>query len=102
MQAEIQRNFFRNDGGLADLYYKEVQGEDLTAVESARLGSYRTHLIRTMAFIFGEEPERANDSIDWMVTLFAGPGMLELWANVRPNYDDEFAAFIEQRVLTKL
>lgn len=102
MQAEIQRNFFRNDGGLADLYFKEVEGGDLTVVEGSRLASYRTHLIRTMAFIFGEDPEAANDSIDWMVTLFSGPGMTELWEDVRADHDVEFARFIESNVLPEL
>lgn len=102
MRAEIQRNFFRNDGGLADLYFKEVEGENLTRIESSRLASYRTHLIRTMAFIFGEDPERANDSIDWMITLFAGPDMIELWAEVRANHDQEFVEFVENNVLSRL
>jgi len=102
MQAEIQRNFFRNDGGLADLYFKEVLGENLTVVESSRLASYRTHLIRTMAFIFGEDPERANDSIDWMTTLFAGRGMMELWEDVRADHDGEFVEFVENNVLPNL
>jgi hypothetical protein len=102
MQAEIQRNFFRNDGGLADLYFKEVEGENLTRVESSRLASYRTHLIRTMAFIYGEDPERANDSIDWMITLFAGPGMRELWEEVRADQDSEFVEFIENNVLSNI
>jgi hypothetical protein len=98
MQAEIQRNFFRNDGGLADLYFKEVTGDDLTVVESARLASYRTHLIRTMAFIFREDPDLANDSIDWMVTLFSGPRMLQMWAEARENYDRDFVEFVETEV----
>ena len=102
MQAEIQRNFFRNDGGLADLYFREVEGESLTRVESSRLASYRTHLIRTMAFIFREDPKGANDSIDWMVTLFAGPGMRELWEEIRADQDREFVEFIENKVIASL
>ena len=102
MQAEIQRNFFRNDGGLAELYFKEVMGQELTIVEASRLGSYRTHLIRTMAFIFGEDSDLADDSRAWMVTLFAGPGMVELWDEVREDYDVEFVRFIETNVLSEL
>ena len=101
MQAEIQRDFFRNNGGLADLYVKDATGEGLAVVEAARLGSYRTHLIRTMAFIFREDSELANDSVDWMATLFAGPGMTELWGAVRDNHDAEFVNFIETKVLSE-
>jgi hypothetical protein len=102
MQAEIQRNFFRNDGGLADLYWKEVLGGDLSTLESARLASYRTHLIRTMAFIYREDPEAANDSIDWMVMLFRGPGMRELWDEIRESQNNDFVRFVETNVLSAL
>ena len=100
MQAEIQRNFYRNDGGLAELYIKAVQGESLSFVESVRFTSYQTHLIRTMAFIFREDPEAANESIDWMAMFFTGPGMLDVWEDMRSDYSAEFVEFIEQSVLT--
>ena len=102
MQAEIQRNFFRNDGGLADLYMKAVQGEDLNVVETARLGSYRSHLIRTMAFLFREDPAAAFESIAWMVILFRGPGMLDAWEQARADQDAKFIEFIERDVLSTL
>ena len=104
MQAEIQRNYFRNDGGMADLYVKaNTDGEVLSAVESSRLASYRTHLLRTMEFIFREDPESAIDSIRWMTTLFRStPDLTVEWEETKSGRDPAFVEFLETEVISQL
>ena len=104
MQAEIQRNYFRNDGGMADLYVKaNTDGAVLTAVEATRLASYQTHLLRTMEFIFREDPDGAVDSIRWMRTLFRStPGMTDEWESIKSNRDPDFVEFLEAQVISQL
>ena len=52
----MQRDFFLNEGGIADLIYREREGEPLTEVDIRRLVARRAYLLLNFEMMYEEEP----------------------------------------------
>ena len=57
MRAQLQTDYINNVGGLADIYVKVRHGDELSESEASRLGSRRSHIFRTLEYMFSEDPD---------------------------------------------
>ena len=78
MQSELQRDFVNNAGGIADIWSKPIQVEDLTFTERVRMGSYGIHLIRTFEYMCREDRQGALQSVRFMANVFSLPAIQEM------------------------
>ena len=103
MQTAIQSAIFGNTGGLTDIVSKARQGDALTPNEAFQLGAFRTYVVRTMEFMFLEDPEHVRGSSGWMDAVFRGvPGVREFYDGTKAGRDAEFVRFVDQEVLPRL
>ena len=103
MQADVQRDVFTNVGGITDVLTKAREGQDLTASESARVAAFRGYTLRTIEFMFREDPEGSRESARWFLVVFRSvPDVKEYWDEVRSGLDPDFVRFIEENVISQL
>ena len=57
MQSGAYATIISNAGGIADVMAKARQGDELTARENFQFVTFRIDLLRTMNFMFLEDPE---------------------------------------------
>ncbi len=103
MQTAIQAAIFGNTGGLADAVTKARQGDELTPSEELQVGAFRTYVVRTMEFMFLEDPDHVRGSSGWMDAVFRGvPGAREFYDGTKAGRDANFVRFVDQEVLPRL
>ena len=103
MQMEIQRSFFGNIGGITDVIGKAQVGDQLTQTELMQHASFVSSAVRTMEFMFEEDPEYLRANNGWMIVLFSNvPGVLEFYDRTKSIRDLEFMQFVEQEVISQL
>lgn len=91
MHTEIQRALYENAGGLADAMRKSIAGDPLTSSEPLQIAAFIASTLRTMEFMFQEDPEYLRANSGWVILYFSNlPGLLELYDRTRDARDSEF------------
>ena len=100
MRAAMQRDFFLNDGGIADLIYQERAGGELTEAEVRRLQARRGFILRNFEMMYEEVPDLAPSEVDmWGAYFSTDPGLHDVWNTSKNLRDPAFVQWMEENVV---
>lgn len=102
MRAAMQRDFFLDAGGIADLIYREQEGEELSDVELRRLEARRAFVLLNFEMMYEEEPVIEPSLIyHWTGYFETDPGLLDLWQEMKEFQNPAFVEWMEQNVVNE-
>ena len=102
MRATMQRDFFVNAGGIADLIYKEQEGEELTDGELRRLVARRAFVLLNFEMMYEEEPLiEPSLMYHWRGYFDTDPGLLDAWHDMKEFQDPAFVEWMEENVVNR-
>jgi hypothetical protein len=96
---------FLDEGGIAELVFRNRSGEPLSEFESWRLGRYYASLLEDFEWQFGEVqagrlPERALPLRSWIAIWREGPFLPEVYYGAGQAYRDrEFVEYWDEYVV---
>ena len=100
LRADIELDYIRNVGGIADIYNKMNTAQELTRIEGNRIASRRMHALRSLDFMYREDPQGTLQEADfWIVMFQSDPGLLEYWDSTKEARDPELVRLFEQVVI---
>ena len=103
LQSDVYATIISNTGGITDVLARASQGDELTTRENMQLRSYRIDVLRTMNFMFLEDPEYVRNNTGWMVSMFRSvPGAREFFEINKGNREPEYVQFVDEVVLPQL
>jgi len=103
MRANLELDFQRNIGGIADIYEKIKAGEALTRSEQDRFFSRRAHVLRTLEYMYEQDPQGTLEEADfWAIMFRVDPELLEMWNSTKGDRDAELVRLIEQIVIPEV
>jgi hypothetical protein len=93
-----------NENGIADLITASATGEAVTSTDLLRLRAFYNMNVETWNALYREVTNGLLDESDMPIrywgSLFLSPHMREWWETAKRDFDPEFVAFMEERVLT--
>ena len=102
MRAAMQRDFFLNSGGIADLIYKEQEGEESTGAELRRLVAWRAFVLLNFEMMYEEEPLiEPSLMYHWTGYFDTDPGLLDMWHDMKEFQNPAFVEWMEQNVINR-